>query len=174
MQSIRDMIRENKTHKLDHIIDVINKRFDDIDAAVRSDSLLKHNVQPWKTQGKFNARKRKFEHVSSNDTDHQLHKKHAREQGSSEGNPRCANCGSKGHICGERTCYFWGHPKAKGKDGKWPAGTPSLRLEDSEMAEWRLQRHEIFYSYAENAHKQNKKTATGGNHKAKSKIISKR
>jgi hypothetical protein len=167
MQSIRDMIRENKSQKLDVIIDVINKRFDDIDAAVRSDPLLKHNVQPWRTQGKFNARKRKFEHVSSTDTDKPSHSKQAREQGSSEGNPRCANCGSKGHICGERTCYFWGHPKAKGKDGKWPAGTPSLRLEDSEMAEWRGERQEIFYSYPENAHKKNKKTAKGGNHTGK-------
>jgi hypothetical protein len=174
MQSIRDMIRENKSLTLDRIIDIINKRFNDIDAAVRSDALLSHNVQPWRTQGKFNPRKRKYEQVSSSDAAPQSHKKQAREQGSSEGNPRCANCGSKGHICGERTCYFWGHPKAKGKDGKWPAGTPSLRLEDADMAEWRGIRQETFYSYAENAHKKNKKTAKGGNYKGKPKGISKK
>ncbi len=44
MQAIRDMIRENKGLKLDPIIEIITKRFDDLDAAVRADSLLKHNV----------------------------------------------------------------------------------------------------------------------------------
>jgi hypothetical protein len=152
MQALRDMIRENKSLKLDDIIEIITKRFDDIDAAVRSDSLLKHNVQPWKTAGKFNARKRKFEQVSANGDNFQ--KKQGRgEQSTSEGNPRCANCGSKAHLCSERTCYFWGHPKAKGPNGKWPPGTPSLRLEDNEMAEWRDARQESFYSYPENAHK---------------------
>jgi hypothetical protein len=171
MQPLRDMIRENKHLKLDAIIDIVTKRFEQIDAHVRSDSLLKHNVQPWRTQGKFNARKRKYEQVSFSEGDNPKHKK----QTSSEGNPRCNNCGSKGHICGEKTCYFWGHPKAKGKDGKWPDGTPSLRLEDEEMAEWRGQRQDIFYSYPENAHKKNKnKTAKGGNSKGKPKGISKK
>jgi hypothetical protein len=171
MQPLRDMIRENKHLKLDAIIDIVTKRFEQIDAHVRSDSLLKHNVQPWKTQGKFNARKRKYEQVSVGDGDTSKTKKHT----SGEGNPRCNNCGSKGHVCGEKTCYFWGHPKAKGKDGKWPDGTPSLRLEDEEMAEWRGQRQEIFYSYPENAHKKNNnKTAKGGNSKGKPKGISKK
>jgi hypothetical protein len=110
MQPLRDMIRENKHLKLDAIIDIITKRFEQIDAHVRSDSLLKHNVQPWRTQGKFNARKRKYEQVSSSVVDTLKTKK----LNSSEGNPRCNNCGSKGHVCGEKTCYFWGHPKAKG------------------------------------------------------------
>ncbi len=167
MQIIRDMIRDNKQLKLDPLIDLITKRFEDVDAAVRSNSLIKHNVQPWKTQGKFNARKRKYEQVSSAeyaDTQPQT-KKQA--QDSSNGNPRCANCGSKGHICGERTCYFWGHPKAKGKDGKWADGTPSLRLEDDEMKEWRGTRQEVFYSYPENSHKNNKTAQGGKQNKAK-------
>ncbi len=166
MQALRDMIRENKSLKLDEIIQIITKRFDDLDAAVRSDPLLKHNVQPWKTTGKFNARKRKFEQVSAT-ADKPSNKKHAHEQGTGDGNPRCANCGSKAHVCSERTCYFWGHPKAKGPSGKWPQGTPSLRLEDDEMATWRDERQEIFYSYPENAHK--KKGGNKNNQKAKPK-----
>jgi hypothetical protein len=154
MQPIRDMIRENKHHKLDVIMDTIVRRFDNLDATIRADPLLKQPIQPWRKEGQFNARKRKWNQVGAE----QSKGKRRTEEPQF---PRCANCGSRRHPCGERTCFFWGHPKAKGKDGVWPEGTPSLRLEDEEMKTWRQSRHDVFYSYEEN--KKNK--PTGNNHK---------
>jgi hypothetical protein len=64
--------------------------------------------------------------------------------------PRCNNCGSKGHKCGERTCFLFGHPKGKGLLGEWPDGTPSLRLDIDDYKQWSVKRKPIFYAYPEN------------------------
>lgn len=152
MPAVRAMIREHKHQKIDAIIDIITKRFDQIDATIRADPLLKYAIQPWRITGTFNARKRKWNQMANG------HESSAKQHDSPH--PRCANCGSKGHKCGERTCYFWGHPKAKGPKGEWPIGTPSLRLADDEMKEWRVVRHDVFYSYDEN---KNKKTPPKNN-----------
>jgi hypothetical protein len=143
MQPIRDMIRENKHHKLDVIMDIIVRRFDNLDATIKADPLLKQPIQPWRKEGQFNARKRKWNQVGA---EHSKGKRRAPDPQF----PRCSNCGSRRHPCGERTCFFWGHPKAKGPNGVWPEGTPSLRLEDDEMKLWRQSRHDVFYSYEEN------------------------
>ena len=148
MQAIRDMVRENKHHKLDAIIDVITRRFENADATIRSDPLLKHSVQPWRTQGPFNAKKRKFNQTGADRLKN--FKQPAEATTKSESFPRCNNCGSKGHPCTERRCYFWGHPKGKGKDGVWQDGEASLRLLDDEFKDWKGIRHSIFYSYPEN------------------------
>ena len=149
MQAVRDMIRENKHHKLDAIIDVITRRFENVDATIRSDPLLKHSVQPWRTQGQFNAKKRKY-----NQTGAEKFRKGTKfsepESAKSPSYPRCNNCGSKGHPCTERRCYFWGHPKGKGPNGVWQDGEASLRLSDDEFVVWKGIRHSIFYSYPEN------------------------
>lgn len=146
MQAVRDMIRENKHQKLDAIIDVITRRFENADATIRSDPLLKHSVQPWRTQGQFNAKKRKYNQAG---VEKKKGKSSESENAKSPSFPRCNNCGSKGHPCTERRCYFWGHSKGKGPQGVWQDGEASLRLSDEEFKEWKGVRHSIFYSYPE-------------------------
>jgi len=165
MQPIRDMIRENKHLKLDVIIDIITRRFEHIDATIRADPLLKHAVQPWKTTGVFNPRKRKFAQFGSDKNsngNHQRKQQRTDDVSSVTTNPRCANCGSKGHKCSERTCYFWGHPKGRGASGSWPLGEASLRLDDEEYKAWKATRYEQFYSYAENKKNKSDKPKGGG------------
>jgi hypothetical protein len=151
MQAIRDMIRDNKKLNCDAIINIVTRRFENVDATIRSDPLIKHSTTPWKTEGTYNARKRKFsQHKAESADKRRQDRADAQDKRPPYSFPRCNNCGSKGHRCTERTCYFWGHPSAKGPKGDWPEGTPSLRLTDDEMAEWKTQRYDIFYSYDEN------------------------
>jgi len=167
---VRTIIKENRTLKLDAIIDIIVKRFQTLDERVRSDSSISYTISPWKTQGKFNPAKRKFNEFSADldaasqagtNTDDQsvasqpvqqaktnnIGLKRERPKDDSTHSERCANCGSKAHECGEETCYFFGHPKALGPRGVWPQGTPSLHLDDDEFKDWKAKRHEKFYSY---------------------------
>ena len=144
MAVIRTAIRDHKHEKLDAIIDHLTHLFDNADVTARANPLLSHTVQPWKKVGTFNQRKRKWNQLAANTNNDAPHRKPASEH------PRCGNCGSRGHKCSERTCYWWGHPEAKGPNGAWPAGTPSLRVSDESYKEWKPKRYDIFYSYEEN------------------------
>ena len=158
------------TLQADAIIDIITRRFENVDATIRSDPLIKHHTTPWKTDGAYNARKRKFSQITTGAKPDPRSKKYGARadvkddrENTSSPFPRCNNCGSKGHKCSERSCYFWGHPKAKGPDGEWPEGTPSLRLTDEEMADWKKQRYDQFYSYEENKKKPKQNSKFGAN-----------
>ena len=167
---VRSIIKENRTSKLDAVIDIIVKHFQTLDERVRSDRSITYAIFPWKTQGKFNAAKRKFNEFTADSDDasqagtnaddqsvasqpvqqakaNNIGLKRERPKDDSIHSERCANCGSKAHECGEETCYFFGHPKALGSKGVWPQGTPSLHLDDDEFKAWKAKRHEKFYSY---------------------------
>jgi hypothetical protein len=140
---IREKIRENKTKTLEEICDLLISHFE------RQDDIIKANraeypVKPWRTQTE--KKKRAFNQVSAGDAPEQA----ARKARPPAAFPRCNNCGSKGHACGERTCYLFGHPKGLGANGNWPEGTPSLNLNPTEWKDWRKVRHDIFYAYPEN------------------------
>jgi hypothetical protein len=160
MIHVRDMIRENKRSPVEDIMNKIIQRFEVIDHSVKADPLVKYAVSPWKTSGRFDARKRKYNPITADQAGNNDAKKP--NHGPSD-KPRCNNCGSKGHACGERTCYLWGHPKAKGANGRWPVGTPSLRLEDSEWTEWKAERDPVFYAYPENVRKKQSPAKDGKN-----------
>ena len=152
---VREMIRENKKRTIEEIAEIIIQRFEQNDRAVRADKLLKYSVTPWNTRGAFNARKRKYNPLSTeqegNANSANSNKKQKTTTQST--NPRCNNCGVKSHICSERLCYLWGHPRAKGAKGTWAEGEASLRLTPEEWTSWKGERHEQFYSYAENKDK---------------------
>jgi hypothetical protein len=155
VESIREMIRENKRRTVEEIAEIVIHRFEQNDRSVRADKLLRYAVTPWNTRGAFNARKRKYNPLSTeqegNANSANSNKKQKTTTQST--NPRCNNCGVKSHICSERLCYLFGHPKAKGANGTWADGEASLRLSAEEWTAWKGQRHEQFYSYAENKDK---------------------
>jgi len=145
---VRTYIKDYKRQTLEEIIEKIVAKFEARDLAVRTNK-TSYPVQPWKT--KENTKKKQFNQVAGSAT---VGQKRAREDGKPPtNNPRCNNCGSKGHICSERTCLFWGHQKAKGPNGSWPDGVPSLHLENDEMKAWKTIRAETFYAYPENQKK---------------------
>ena len=159
LKKIREFIREHKASTLEEIISFIVSHFERLDTTVRSNSKVKYDVTPWRQDAggaggaKPNGKKRKFNQIAQSDAG--VHAISASGGGGAArkpptGNPRCNNCGSKGHVCGERTCFLFGHPKAKGPDGNWPEGTPSLRLTPEEYKAWSVTRKPIFYGYPEN------------------------
>lgn len=146
--TIREKIRENKKKSLEEIIELLIKyyeRHDDIIRANRTEYLVK----PWRATTE-KGKKRQFNQIASGGQAGQAQEKKSKPPAPF---PRCNNCGSKGHACGEETCYLFGHPKGKGANGNWPEGTPSLNLNPTEWKDWRVQRHAIFYAYPCNANK---------------------
>jgi hypothetical protein len=147
LANVREKIRENKKSSLEEIIELLityYERHDDIIRANRTEYLVK----PWR-QAAEKGRKRQYNQIASGGQSGQAQIKFKPPAQF----PRCNNCGSKGHMCGEETCYLFGHPKAKGPNGYWPEGTPSLNLNPAEWKDWRAQRHATFYAYACNANK---------------------
>lgn len=165
LAKIREYIREHKAKTLEEIIAFVVGYFERLDTTVRSNSKVKYDVTPWRQDAggaKSSGKKRKF-----NQTEASVQAISAsggsvpptpKVQRPPTTNPRCNNCGSKGHLCGERTCFLFGHSKAKGPDGNWPEGTPSLRLSPEEYKTWSTTRKPIFFGYPEN---QPKPKATG-------------
>jgi hypothetical protein len=150
---IREMIREKKDLSLQKIQADIIAYFERLDTTIRANPKAKYDVYPWRKSDKpdnaGNKKKRNFNQVEAG--------------GGASGNPnakkppraptnfpRCANCGSKGHLCGERTCFLFGHPKAKGADYQWAEGEPSVRLDKDEYNVWSKTRKPIFWAYPEN------------------------
>jgi hypothetical protein len=144
---VREKIRENKAKQLEDIIDVIITHFERHDDVIRANN-TDYVIKPWRAVTE--KKKRQFNQISAGGGGP------AKQPRPPAQFPRCNNCGSKGHLCGERTCYLFGHPKGKGLNGVWPEGTPSLKLTVPEWKEWRVFRHPIFYAYPENAQRANK------------------
>jgi hypothetical protein len=154
---IREFIRQRKESPLEDIVCELLKHFERRDITVKSDSRVSYETTPWRTDGdtaKKPAKKRQFNQIESEGGvgggAARSPATAAKQPRPAAVHPRCNNCGSKGHKCGERTCFFFGHPKAKGPEGEWPDGTPSLRLEEQEMKDWSKTRKPIFYAYPEN------------------------
>ena len=168
---IRELIREKKQqHPPLPLEDIMNAIIDHFEAiAVRSSRGICYEVMPWAAQqGKQN--KRKFNQLTTSNEGADATGSNLPPGGSSAvnqvsagrppkvpmtarpptNNPRCNNCGSRGHICSERTCFLWGAPGALGANGSWPDGTPSLKLEQAVWNAFAAGRKAIFYGYAEN------------------------
>lgn len=143
---VREMIRERKSLPLEDIINHIVDAFERIDIAVRSNRAVTYDVKPWKVD-ESKKKKRNFNQISGGQAEKQQNKKPPRPPAE---HPRCANCGRKSHLCGERTCYLFGHPKGRGANGEWAAGEPSLFIEKDEMKVWKVTRDPIYYGYPEN------------------------
>lgn len=144
---VREKIRDNKKDPLEEIIELIithYERHDDIIRAHRAE----YSVKPWRQATE--KRKRQYNQFASGGQPGQPPDKRSKPPAQF---PRCNNCGSKGHACGEETCYLFGHPKGKGINGNWPEGTPSLSLSKPDWNDWRVKRHQIFYAYPCNAGK---------------------
>ena len=155
---IRTMVKDHKKCTLEEIIEKLVAKFEARDRSIRINK-SGYTVNPWKVKDK--PKKRQFNQVSGGNGGAFAGKKRPRDDGRPPtNNPRCNNCGSKGHLCSERTCFFWGHPKALGAHGAWPEGTPSLHLENEEFKAWKTVRHETFYSYPENQKKPKPKVQT--------------
>lgn len=143
---IREMIRERKSQSLEEIMNFIVDSYERIDIAVRSSRSITYEVKPWKCDDS-KGKKRKFNQVSGQSDQSVNAKKPPRPPAE---HPRCANCGRKSHLCGERSCYLFGHPKGRGANGTWKEGEPSLFIEAGEMKTWKSTRDPVFYSYPEN------------------------
>jgi hypothetical protein len=156
LTKIREMIREHKVLPLEDLMTRIIDHFERLDTTIRSNPQAKYELYPWRKSDQpgqvGNKRKRNFNQVEAGNgggagAAGNASKKPPRPPTNF---PRCANCGSKGHLCGERTCFLFGHPKAKGVNGEWPDGSPSLRLTTEEYKAWSVKRKPIFFSYSEN------------------------
>ena len=153
---IREMIREKKELSLQKIQAELIAYFERLDTTIRANPKAKYDVYPWRKSDKpenaGNKKKRNFNQVAAGGGG-----------GGAEGNPnakkpprpptnfpRCANCGSKGHPCGERTCFLFGHPQGKGPDYQWAEGEQSLRIPKDDYVAWSKTRKPIFFGYPEN------------------------
>jgi hypothetical protein len=154
LAKIREFIRQRKECPLEDIVCEMLRHFERRDITVKSDSRVSYEVNPWRSEGatgqKKPVQKRKFNQIEGGGGGARSPATAVKQPRPAAIHPRCNNCGSKGHKCGERTCFFFGHPKAKGPEGEWPEGTPSLRLEMEDMKEWSKTRKPIFYAYPEN------------------------
>ena len=148
LAEIRSKIKDYKDLTLENIIEKICQIFDERDIAVRANK-TSYPVIPWRAK-EAKAMKRQFNQVSGVSAAGPAPKQSARPP---TGFPRCNNCGSKGHLCSERTCFFWGHKDAKGPHGVWPEGTKSLDLKKEDFKAWKAVRSDVFYSYPENQKK---------------------
>jgi hypothetical protein len=154
---IREQIRQKKSQKghdgqplpLENIINHIVDHFEKNDILIRSRKGLDYPMKPWNTVARKQKPARQFNQIRPAHSSAGIAKPHRPQTNL----PRCANCGSKGHLCGEKTCYTFGHPKGKGSQGVWAEGTPSLKLTPPEWKEWNATRHSVFYSYPENQDK---------------------
>jgi len=162
LATIRDLIRENKSKPdftLDDIINVLLDYFEAIDVAVRTRRGVGYEITPWIVQNQKN-KKRKFGQLSAQEPEavqggggaavNQVTQRPVKTVRPNSDHPRCNNCGSKGHLCSERTCFLWGAPGALGAKGNWPEGTPSLKLSKEDWIVFSKDRKDIFYSYPEN------------------------
>lgn len=148
LAEIRSKIKDYKELTLETIIEKVIEIFETRDIACRSNKVPYH-VTPW-IKKEVTGKKRQFNQMSSGGGAVQAPRTAARPP---TGLPRCNNCGSKGHVCSERTCFLWGHRLAKGPNGVWPEGTKSLELEKEDYKAWKAVRSEVFYSYPENQKK---------------------
>ncbi len=142
---VREMIRERKSQNLEEIMNFIIDSFERNDIAVRSSKSITYDVKPWKRDGDDSSRKRQINQIS-----HTERQKTAKPPRPAADNPRCANCGRKSHLCGERSCYLFGHVQGKGANGTWAEGEPSLFISKEDMKTWKLTRDPVFYGYPEN------------------------
>ena len=142
---IREMIRERKTLPLEDIIHYIIDSFEKVDFAVRGNKGISYDIKPWKDDENKNKKKRGFNQIAGTKGD-----QNAKKQRPATEFPRCANCGRKSHLCGERSCYTFGHPKGRGASGVWAEGEESLFIPKEEMKEWKKTRDPVFYAYPEN------------------------
>jgi hypothetical protein len=142
---IREMIRERKSQNLEEIMNFIIDSFERNDIAVRSSKSITYDVKPWRRDGDDSGKKRQINQISHTDRP-----QNARPPRPAAEHPRCANCGRKSHLCGERSCYLFGHPQGRGASGTWAEGEPSLFIPKEDMKTWKVTRDPVFYGYPEN------------------------
>jgi hypothetical protein len=142
---IKEMIRERKGQTTEEIINYMVDSFERIDMAVRSNKSIAYEVKPWKTDD--SKKKRGFNQISGGAAQQPGARKPPRPPAD---HPRCANCGRKSHACGERNCYLFGHEDARGENGVWKEGEPSLFIDKEKMKVWKVKRDPVFYGYPEN------------------------
>lgn len=145
---VKEMIREHKGQPLEEIVHFIVDAFERVDIAVRSSRSITYDVKPWKSDDSNKGRKRGFNQVAGQAD--QKNAKNARPARPATEFPRCNNCGRKSHACGERSCYLFGHPDARGPQGTWADGEQSLFIEKEKMKAWKITRDPVFYGYPEN------------------------
>jgi hypothetical protein len=153
LPKIREMIRENKGLDLQDVMTLIIEHFERLDTTIRSNPNAKYLVYPWRKSDKpeqaGNKRNRNFNQVQAGGGAAGI-AKHPKPPRPPTNFPRCANCGSKGHLCGERTCFLFGHPQGRGPSGEWADGEKSLNLPKEEYKAWSIKRKPVFFSYSEN------------------------
>ena len=158
LAKIREFIRQRKACVLEDIICEAIRWFERLDSTIRSNSKVSYDVTPWRTEAETGKKKnkRKFNQIAGGGESGEAAMNSVvtpspdKKPRPTAIHPRCNNCGSKGHKCGERTCFLFGHPKGKGLQGEWPEGTPSLRLDVDDYKQWSVKRKPIFYAYPEN------------------------
>jgi hypothetical protein len=158
LAKIREFIRQRKACPLEDIICELVRHFERLDTTIRSNSKVMYDVTPWRSEAATVSKKRKYNQIDGSAGSAAVNAVSAKQPRPAAPYSRCNNCGSKGHLCGEKTCFLFGHPKAKGPNGDWPEGTPSLRLAPDEYKAWSTTRKPIFFAYPEN--KGSKQTAT--------------
>jgi hypothetical protein len=142
---IKEMIRERKSQTIEEIVHYIIDSFERVDMAVRSSKAIAYDIKPWKPDEK--GKKRGVHQISGGSTEKAFKKP---QQRPAAVHPRCNNCGRKSHACGERSCFWFGHPSGRGAQGVWTDGEPSLWLEKDDQKKWKVTRDSVFYGYAEN------------------------
>lgn len=155
IKKIRELIRERKELPLEELMTHIIEYYERLDTTIRANPKAKYNVYPWRKSDKpeyaGNKRKRDVNQVAAGGGGGAQGNPAAKKPPRAPTNfPRCANCGSKGHLCGEKTCFLFGHPKCKGPDYQWAEGEPSVRLDKDDYVSWSKTRKPIFYAYIEN------------------------
>ena len=152
LRKICEKIRENKTRSLEDLMALIIDDFERIDNSIKGNKTgMVYPIQPWRLGQTKN--KRSFNQVTNGGSNQPSQGRTAKIARPATNYPRCNNCGSKGHLCGERTCFLFGHPKGKGINGNFPEGTPSLTLDANEWKAWKSTRNPIFRAYPENQNK---------------------
>jgi hypothetical protein len=142
---IKEMIRERKSLSLEDIIHHVIDAYERVDLAVRANKAISYGIQPWKSE---ESKKRGYNQMSGNTGQGGSNAKKPPRPPAEH--PRCNNCGRKSHLCGERSCYLFGHAKGRGANGHWAEGEPSLFIDKEEMKTWKVKRDPVFYAYPEN------------------------
>ena len=99
---IRNQIKDYKKNILEQIIEMLISKFEARDHAIRLNKNSGYTVNPWKIETKY-KQKHQLNQVVQSDSVATAARKFRADGKPPTNNPRCNNCGSKRHLCSERT-----------------------------------------------------------------------